>query len=161
MNARTEEQFIDTLGSSAAATGDAGAATDGRNLEAQFGRLMEREFPSMEHIIGDQTIKRDILELPLNSEGNQAIDTLHCAQEENLWIATQVKTGERDKEDAFHNFVNTFRLLRERALTAGSRCFGILIHYKGLKKDSAYEILSKEPGLSVVSRVTGESKEEF
>lgn len=161
MNARTEEQFIDTLGSSAAATGDVGAATDGRNLEAQFGRLMEREFPDMEHIIGDQTIKRDILELPLNSEGNQAIDTLHCSQEHNLWIATQVKTGERDKNDAFHNFVNTFRLLRERALAAGSRCFGILVHYKGLKKDSAYEILSKEPGLSVVSRVTGESKEEF
>jgi len=159
---RTEDRFIETLGATAAATGDAAAATKGRNLEAQFGRLMEKEFPDMEHTIGDQTIKRDILELPLNSQGNQAVDTLHISEEDGLWIATQVKSGDRDKDDTFHNFVNTFRLVRERALTRdGARCFGILIHYKGLKNPSAYEILSKEPGLSVVSRAAGEDKEDF
>lgn len=159
---RTEDRFVETLGSTAAATGDAAAATEGRNLEAQFGRLMEKEFPDMDHMIGDQAIKRDILELPLNSQGNQAVDTLHCSEENGLWIATQVKSGDRDKDDAFHNFVNTFRLVRERALARdGARCFGILVHYKGLKNASAYEILSKEPGLSVVSRAAGESKEEF
>jgi len=159
---RTEDRFVETLGATAAATGDAAAATEGRNLEAQFGRLMEKEFPDMEHTIGDQSIKRDILELPLNSQGNQAVDTLHVSDEEGLWIATQVKSGDRDKDDAFHNFVNTFRLVRERALARdGARCFGVLIHYKGLKNASAWEILSKEPGLSVVSRAAGEAKEDF
>ena len=159
---RTEDRFVETLGATAAPTGDAAAATEGCNLEAQFGRLMEREFPDMEHILGDKTIKKDILELSLASQGNQAVDTLHVSEEEGLWIATQVKSGERDKDDAFHNFVNTFRLVRERALARdGARCFGILIHYNGLKNTSAYEILSKEPGLSVVSRVSGETKENF
>jgi hypothetical protein len=159
---RPEERFVETLGATSVATGDAAAATEGRNLEAQFGRLMEKEFPDMDHTIGDQAIKRDVLELHLNSQGNQAVDTLHVSDEEGLWIATQVKSGDRDKDDAFHNFVNTFRLVRERALARdGARCFGVLIHYKGLKNASAYEILSKEPGLSVVSRAAGEAKEDF
>jgi hypothetical protein len=159
---RTEDRFIDTLGATAAAMGDGAAATEGRNLEAQFGRLMEREFPDMEHTIGDQAIKRDVLGLPLNSQGNQAVDTLHVSEEDSLWIATQVKSGDRDKDEAFHNFVNTFRLVRERALVRDrARCFGVLIHYKGLKNPSAWEILSKEPGLSVVSRTAGEAKEDF
>ena len=161
-SARTEDRFVETLGATSVATGEAAAATEGRNLEAHFGRLMEREFPDMEHTIGDQEIKRDILQLPLNSQGNQAVDTLHCSEEDSLWIATQVKSGERDKDDAFHNFVNTFRLVRERALVRdAARCFGVLVHYKGLKNPSAWEILAKESGISVVSRAAGETKEDF
>jgi len=156
---RTEDRFVETLGATSVATGEAAAATEGRNLEAQFGRLMEKEFPDMEHTIGDQVIKRDILKLPLNSQGNQAVDTLHC--DEKRWIATQVKSGDRDKDEAFHNFVNTFRLVRDKALSAGARCFGILIHYKGLKNPSAWEILAKESGIFVVSRAAGETKEDF
>lgn len=158
---RTEEMFIEALGSSVVSGGDPTASQKGRNQEAQFGRLMEREFSDMEHVIGDKDIKRDVLGLDLSSQGNQAIDTLHCSSDKPLWIATQVKTGERDKDADFHNFVNTFRLLREKALTENARCFGILIHYNGLKSPAAYEILSKEIGITVMSRSKDESREAF
>ena len=158
---RTEEMFLETLGSSTVATGDPAAATKGRNQEAQFGRLMEREFPELDHVIGDKEIKRDVLGLDLSSQGNQAIDTLHCISDESLWIATQIKTGERDKDADFHNFVNTFRLLREKALTEECRCFGVLIHYNGLKSPAAYEILSKELGISVMSKAKDETRDAF
>ena len=158
---RTEERFVATLSSTrinAPVTGGA-AAAEGKNFEALFGRLVEAEFTDMEHLIGDQQIKRDIMKLPLNSQGNQAIDTLHTS--EGLWIATQVKSGLRDKDDAFHDFVNTFRLLRDKALESGDRCFGILVHYNGVKNGKAIDIIAKEPGLSVMSRDEGERQGEF
>ena len=156
---RSEDRFIATLSSSAPPAAGGAAAAEGKNYELLFGRLAEEELNDMEHTVGDKIIKRDILGLPLNSQGNQAIDTLHC--EEGLWIATQVKSGLRDKDDAFHDFVNTFRLLREKALATGNRCFGVLIHYNGLKNTKAVEILAKEPGLSIVSCEDGEDKDVF
>ena len=157
LNQRSEEAFIAALSSTRISA--PAAAAEGKNFEALFGRLVEAEFTDMEHLIGDQQIKRDIMKLPLNSQGNQAIDTLHTT--DGMWIATQVKSGLRDKDDAFHDFVHTFRLLRDKALETGDRCFGILVHYKGLKNVKAADIISREPGLSIVSREDGEQQETF
>jgi hypothetical protein len=154
---RPEDRFIATLSSPLPVSG--AAAAEGKNYEALFGRLVEEEFTDMEHTIGDKIIKRDIMKLPLNSQGNQAIDTVHTM--EGMWIATQVKSGQRDKDDAFHDFVHTFRILRDKALETGNRCFGILVHYNGVKNGKAIDIIAKEPGLSVMSRDEGERQGEF
>jgi len=149
---RTLERFTAILGLAAPAMGGGMAAVEGRNYETRFGQLMQEEFPDMKHILGDQTIKRDVLGLALNSQGNQAVDTLHISDADNLWIAVQVKSGDRDKAEAYNNFVNTYHQLRDRALTTvGYRCVGIVVHYKGLKHAPAYEVISKEAGLSIVS----------
>ena len=59
------------------------------------------------------------------------------------------------------DFVNTFKSLRIKAGEVGSRCFGVLVHYNGLKQDKAYELIADEPGLSLVSRKDRESLDDF
>jgi hypothetical protein len=161
--ARTEDMFINTLSSAntAVAQKTAEASVEGRGYESRFGRYMEQTFPDMEHTLGDGAIKRDILQCSQDSQGNQAIDSLHCHEESALWIGVQVKSGKRDKEGDFVDFINTFKTLRIKAIETGSRCFGILVHYNGLKQDKAFELIADEPGLSLVSRKDRESLDEF
>ena len=161
--ARTEDMFINTLssGNTAVAQKTVEASVEGRGYESRFGRFMEQTFSDMEHMLGDGAIKRDILKCSQDSQGNQAIDSLHCHEDLALWIGVQVKSGKRDKEGDFVDFVNTFKSLRIKAGEVGSRCFGVLVHYNGLKQDKAYELIADEPGLSLVSRKDRESLDDF
>jgi hypothetical protein len=160
---RTEERFINTLSaaSAAAAAATGTAAAEGRSLEGRCGRFMENAFPDMEHILGDGAIKRTILQLSQDSQGNQAMDSLHRDEEAALWIGIQVKSGQRDKDGDFVDFVNTFEKLRAKANEVGARCFGILVHYNGLKNKNAEGIIARECGLCIVSKEDRETTDQF
>jgi hypothetical protein len=159
----TEDKFIDVLNGKKAEVQKRKIkvhAGRGKITEINFGSVMRTALPFVETIVDDKFIKTQILGQLANSEGNQAIDTLH--RTEGLWIGTQIKRTERDKPEDFANFVNTFHTLRTKAREKKALCYGVLVHYGGLKQDAIKNMLLKEPGISVMSRdLESESIEEF
>jgi hypothetical protein len=162
---RTEEDFFKVLNNDASDsdTNERLPAVEGKNLDARLCRLWQSEFPHMDHICGDANIKKKVLGQAGGTQGNQAVDIWSDYDENAMWIAVQIKSGERDTVSDARDFINTFHGIRNKALESKKRCFGIYVHYggEGLKNAASYRELSEEIGIFIVSRRKGELIEAF
>ena len=155
---RTEQSILGFLNQKAETNQKTKTASlNGNVKEVRINELLRENFMNADIIVGDSTIKKEILEKKQNEPGFQAVDTLLRFEEESIWCALQIKTGERDKPESYSDFIQTFKALRDKALANGCRAFGILVHYNKLKSSPCTKLLANSMGVFLIDR---EAKEE-
>ncbi len=159
---RSEKNFIRLLNSKGVAEKNTrDASFNGNMKETRINNKLREQYSMANVIVGDLNIKKEILEKKQGEPGFQAVDTLLQFEEQGIWAAIQTKTGARDKPDSIHDFILTFRAIRDKALMSGCRTFGILLHYTGLKSAECVRMLANEMGVFLLSKEDTETTEQF
>ena len=161
---RTEDLFIKVLDSKeidkkATSKGSIKGKQQETNIQTSIKNY--DDFASANIIIGDMNVKKDIFKLKSGTEGYQGIDILLQFDDEKIWIALQIKTGERETYEKVLPFVNTFEELRRIGSEKGCKCFALLVHTEGLKSKDISQKLSTQIGFTIISKDGRESPINF